>query len=887
MPRRTQRHRSSKNATSRRTIKTKLYKDHQRYVVDFLINQCPQQDGIVLYHYMGCGKTHTAVGLIENYAMPTVVLAPKGLLGMWRNEYVKEYGSVLPKDVTCYSYDAFWDAMDNKTDAWRQNRVLVVDEAHNLSQWLSSRLPVHRRTPCLKKLFQFRKRVLLTGTPIYWSERDLAFLVNVCRGEAVIPIDPNMFRQKYYKVKKIRADMEGWMVPLLRMSWKTIGVSGLAALSSGVANTFMAPGTVRKILELIQKATVSYVTTPWFYAMRRRIGPLVAPVMKLLGLDGNVTAETFHQKLSTLRTQKKRIDLVILYFKTTLEGIAEDNREEIEQNAKVGKAIQKKKAPHKWLDKEMAKIRANLSTLDYMLSYRQEWIDNKLKYLQQVPAFKELVEEYNSAGLMVSTSEIVQPVRDPFERTQIERMLRQVRINRKLASYEFWEPVYIAFTQGSNLKFAKQAPVLLVTFVLFLAITLIVKCFLMRSTDIDLLELNYDHLVSDIAPYISYYEPGHSHESRGRTWREWLLGSGPKPADSFPNIARPAPKTVGYNAHQTALFIRFTIGKLSFVDYAELTIIRNISDGMTTSFDQTSGSNFRQFGRMIGNVCTFHNKDEHTPVSYAEALRYNDATHQCEVLVPFSSVAPKFERLAAYIQKHPNKRRVVYSNFSAAASSLSAYLALKGIKHKFLRDPPTFAQAGNTRTRKQSSRAGAVTGSDAEYKAILKWVNANPDGLLLLDQSYSEGISILEVDEFHLLDPCDSVAKNEQAKARVVRLDSHSDPNATVTIVEWLSTLSLVRKFLASLPEWRKHRAFVCYTDMLSDHKQTITPDAMVHAEVHRLAKSTLKVVKLLQKKSVEHYATEGVPKQCRARGCQIAQVSKSASALKGTCAEG
>ena len=163
---------SSHRKRTARTAERKDYKDYQEYVIDLLANRCTGRDGLILYHYMGTGKTFTAVGITENLAMPTVLVAPKGLLPMWKKDYLTKYATVLPR-VKCYSFEAFWEAMEHKDAAWRGKRLLVVDEAHNLARWLSTTLPVDRRTPCLEMLFQFRKRVLLTGTPIYWSEHVL------------------------------------------------------------------------------------------------------------------------------------------------------------------------------------------------------------------------------------------------------------------------------------------------------------------------------------------------------------------------------------------------------------------------------------------------------------------------------------------------------------------------------------------------------------------------------------------------------------------------------------------------------------------------------------------------------------------------------------------
>lgn len=798
------------------------YKTHQRYVIDYLTNKCTRQDGLLLYHYMGSGKTLTAVGIMVNLKMPTVLVAPAGLLGMWRTQYLATYKRTLPDFIECYDFEGFWQAMRRKDTAWRQERLLVVDEAHNLAQWLSTKLPVDRRTSSLQELFEFKKRVLLTGTPMYWSEHDLSFLVNIARGKAIIPIDPNQFRKRYFVVKQTRSMFEGWVASTSDIIHK--GIMGAMLTMVGTLVTDLAidqqslvkPKHIRKALAAVE-TSVTGGTTLWYQGVRRACKPLVK---RWAGLQ--------------------MVDQLTKDRATDAHGAATRT------------------------------ARTN----------QQQYATMKHRY--DIPVQKFLA--------------------------------------------------YIAkktMGRAAQVQFINQLPYLVATLFVTWLVCFIIRRFYCRESDLELLRLDHNKLVGEMAPYVSYYAPALVREDANShgvaALRARLVGvfrSNPvttrrrsthlrhnrrtsssrhAAATAFP-VIRSVVKTVSYNNRQYRLFVRFTMGKLSFKDYAQLTVIPHERNGATTSFDQSDGVNFRQYGRMIGNTCTFHGGGS---AGYRDHLVYDPTAHAYKLHHghTFKSVAPKFEALLKHIKMHPGKRRVVYSNFSEASATLSAYLSVRGVPHRYLRDqrkksdestPESathcFADSGvqkddrrasstsrahgggkhnpsrhSRRKRKSTSSAppAATThANDVEYASVIDWVKRTPDAILLLDQSYSEGISIREVDEFHLLDPCESVAKDDQTKARVVRLDSHP-PGAKVTIIEWISSLAMLGNTLEWVSEWFSHRAFVLFTHMLTDHKQTVTPDAVVRQEVHKLAKSTLKVMTLLRSQSVERYAREPLPARC------------------------
>ena len=157
----------------------------------------------------------------------------------------------------------------------------------------------------------------------------------------------------------------------------------------------------------------------------------------------------------------------------------------------------------------------------------------------------------------------------------------------------------------------------------------------------------------------------------------------------------------------------------------------------------------------------------------------------------------------------------------------------------------------------------------------MEWVQNNKNAVLIIGQSYSEGLSVKNIDEMHIMDPCESVAKNDQTKGRVARLGSHP-PGSTVHIIEWITNMKMLSRVFKSTSEWFKHSPYVWYTDMLTNHKQSITPDAVVYREVNKLAKSTDKVIQLLRERSIERYIKKGYPSRCESKKQTLKQVCKS-----------
>lgn len=80
--------------------------------------------------------------------------------------------------------------------AWYAKHTLMMDECHNIADWMNHRVDVNKRGKYMKSLMAFGHRVLLTGTPMYWGPRDLAFQVNIAAGKPVMPVDAAAFERE-------------------------------------------------------------------------------------------------------------------------------------------------------------------------------------------------------------------------------------------------------------------------------------------------------------------------------------------------------------------------------------------------------------------------------------------------------------------------------------------------------------------------------------------------------------------------------------------------------------------------------------------------------------------------------------------------------------------
>ena len=108
------------------------YKSWQKYPIEYLTNKCINRDGILLYHFMGSGKTFTSLGIALNLGNRIVLVAPTGLLNQWKSDYFEKF-TTLPEIITSESYETIWKYLDKTEEKELQNYTLIMDESHNIS----------------------------------------------------------------------------------------------------------------------------------------------------------------------------------------------------------------------------------------------------------------------------------------------------------------------------------------------------------------------------------------------------------------------------------------------------------------------------------------------------------------------------------------------------------------------------------------------------------------------------------------------------------------------------------------------------------------------------------------------------------------------------------
>lgn len=160
--------------------------------------------GVVAAHQMGSGKTLTSIGAGVHSGLPMDVVVPAPLVPNFQKEVKNHVTGELPHRVRSYERAA----ADTQDGDWlRSDHLVVFDEAHRL------RNAGTKRTQLLAHPARNAKmRLLLTGSPIYNNVSDLAPLVNVAAGKAVLPEDPSEFRRRFVAEKQVRPGLLGRMM---------------------------------------------------------------------------------------------------------------------------------------------------------------------------------------------------------------------------------------------------------------------------------------------------------------------------------------------------------------------------------------------------------------------------------------------------------------------------------------------------------------------------------------------------------------------------------------------------------------------------------------------------------------------------------------------------
>ena len=148
--------------------------EHQIKCVEWL----KKNDGLVLYHSMGSGKTITSLAMVSQFKFPIIIISTKASRKNFQDD-IKKMGLDNSRIQILTYQKVIKMIMDGGLDF--SDYSIIIDEAHHLRT--GTKLHSILITECLKA----KKIVLLTGTIFYNSLTDLSVLVNIIKRDEVLP----------------------------------------------------------------------------------------------------------------------------------------------------------------------------------------------------------------------------------------------------------------------------------------------------------------------------------------------------------------------------------------------------------------------------------------------------------------------------------------------------------------------------------------------------------------------------------------------------------------------------------------------------------------------------------------------------------------------------
>jgi len=152
------------------------------------LKKMQKSDAMLLYHGLGSGKTLSSIAATEG--MDTDVVVPASLRPNYKKE-LKKF-TTTPDDRHVMSYEAASKGLKPKD-------ALVVDEAHRLAN-----SEAVRTKALMEGAKGYKKRVLLTGTPIRNYPSDLAPIIKMLDPDnKEVPLDRDAFMGRFVEDKQV------------------------------------------------------------------------------------------------------------------------------------------------------------------------------------------------------------------------------------------------------------------------------------------------------------------------------------------------------------------------------------------------------------------------------------------------------------------------------------------------------------------------------------------------------------------------------------------------------------------------------------------------------------------------------------------------------------
>lgn len=213
---------------------------YQLAPIDYFVNKCKSQHGLVLNHALASGKTLTSLYFLKNYPKSKkIVVLPAGLQSVWVRESrrldVKGIKYITFKDLS-----TFYEKTDYYTKLFKDS-VVVIDESHNLYNIIDEfrtmdtevveiladknvldkyALNDYNKYNFLATFIDIlnstKKILLVTGTIITRKLDDIRWLVNIAAGKDILPYNEKRFSDKYIKKNKLDILTHQWLSPIYK-----------------------------------------------------------------------------------------------------------------------------------------------------------------------------------------------------------------------------------------------------------------------------------------------------------------------------------------------------------------------------------------------------------------------------------------------------------------------------------------------------------------------------------------------------------------------------------------------------------------------------------------------------------------------------------------------
>ena len=285
-------------------------------------------------------------------------------------------------------------------------------------------------------------------------------------------------------------------------------------------------------------------------------------------------------------------------------------------------------------------------------------------------------------------------------------------------------------------------------------------------------------------------------------------------------------KTHTYNNFQNDMFINFVKGNLSEKEVQSLDIfdLKNYN----IKFDMLLKKEaLNDIGLKIGNIGNYLNFDKLKKKGYG--YEYNDNLTNIS----------KFNFIIKNIKMNVGKKIAIYSNFEICGGKiLSAYLTKYNIKHIYLEKD--------------------------KMKDVDIFNNSKDTNVIILHPHYTEGLNLIGVRYFHLLEPIEILSKYEQVIARVKRFHSHShyseeDRNCMIylhkcDINPLMNRMISFKKWFTDKEFWRSHfyrQHAYSYFDFGK------SPDKIIYNKLKTDKKNKDSIINIFTKFSVENVTNE------------------------------